>query len=204
MGTFKNSKWELLPIIHAGLWFLTPAFGENFLWLIGSCNYEIPMVLMLFYLIFYKKAIGNKYANKNMMFVFMLLLGIVVGASNEAMGMMTLFISVIYTIIAFKEQQNKIWMLAGILGNILGVLSIILSPGQGARLKNSGGFTNIIGIIKNIIYIVNDYFNYLLPILLIVIICGYIKRKEILKDNIEHVIMIFSSIVSVLMFSVSP
>lgn len=63
---------------------------------------------------------------------------------------------------------------------------------------------NIIGIIKNIIYIVNDYFNYLLPILLIVIICGYIKRKEILKDNIEHVIMIFSSIVSVLMFSVSP
>lgn len=205
MNTFKNVKWKLIIIIHVSLWFLTPAFGENFLWLIGSCNYEIPMVLMLFYLIFYKNAIRDKYINKNLMFIFMAFLGIIVGASNEAIGMMTLLISVIYIIIAFREKQNKLWMLIGVIGNVIGVLSIIFSPGQGARLKNSGGFINIVGIAKNVIYILNDYFNYLLPIFLIVLVCGYIKRKEMLdKRNIENLIMIFSSAISVLMFAISP
>lgn len=205
MNTFKDVTWELIVIIHTSLWFLTPAFGENFLWLIGSCNYEIPMVLMLLYLIFYKNAIRDKNQNKRIMFVFMFILGLMVGASNEAMGMMALFISFIYIIIANRKKQNKLWMLTGIIGNIIGILSIVLSPGQGERLKSSGGFFNIIGIVKNVIYIFNDYFNYLLPIVLIIIICGYMKRKNMLKNYyIESMIMALGSIVSVVMFAVSP
>ena len=55
LGTEKQDKPYLLILIHLLLWIFVPYFGEDFLWLIGSCNYAWTLLIMLLFLVVYKK-----------------------------------------------------------------------------------------------------------------------------------------------------
>ena len=39
-----------LILIHFALWFLTPSFGQSFIWLTGSCNYLWTTTIILLFL----------------------------------------------------------------------------------------------------------------------------------------------------------
>jgi hypothetical protein len=45
----------IILLIHLILWFSIPVFGQSFLWLIGSCNYLWTTVIVLYFLLLFRK-----------------------------------------------------------------------------------------------------------------------------------------------------
>ena len=76
-----TQKPILLLLIHLGLWFLLPVFGQTCLWLVGSCNYLWTTVIILLLLLQYRKSSGNNDTIKQVIGTF--LLGIIAGWTNE-------------------------------------------------------------------------------------------------------------------------
>ena len=50
-----SSNSYLILLIHLILWFIIPVFGQSFIWLIGSCNYLWTTVIVLYFLLFFRK-----------------------------------------------------------------------------------------------------------------------------------------------------
>ena len=103
----KGDKEEnpiMIPIIHLFLWFSLPVFGQTFLWLIGSCNYLWTSVIILAFLLPFRKNIDKK--DSPILIVTMFLIGIIAGWTNEnsAVG---LIVSIALLIICYKTNKSK-------------------------------------------------------------------------------------------------
>ncbi|EMF0285274.1 hypothetical protein KGD03_000026 [Enterococcus hirae] len=124
-------------IIFALMWTFTPAFNNVYLWLAGSVNYLTAMVIMLSFILVYHRYIAESEEQNNSLFktIGMLLLGIVAGWCNENTSGGTLFIVIAYTVLSYFYKKKKIekWMIAGIVGNIVGFLFMVMAPGNDIR-----------------------------------------------------------------------
>ena len=188
---------SLLIFIYGALFIFTPAFGESFLWVTGASNYLYGIELILFYLIPYRYIEREKSVKKVrksvivtlLKLILMFLFGILVGWTNE-----NLSIAVIAIVFAFliKYKLHKIrivpWMIGGWVGNILGCIFLLSSPGQLARL-NLVGRVSIKEMIENIIKIsvnIVDYFAFLI-LLFVMIGFYYIYQKNDIKITKKYV-----------------
>ena len=98
----KEDKPIYLILIHLGLWFLLPVFGQTCLWLIGSCNYLWTTVLILWFLWIYRK---NNTSASIYKIIGIFLLGIIAGWTNENTSAGLLVIIIGYLII--QKIVNK-------------------------------------------------------------------------------------------------
>ena len=176
----KNKEQPLyLLLIHLGLYFTLPAFGQTNLWLVGSCNYlwTITIILLLIYLF-----LNKKYEDKVSTIILFLLLGIIAGWSNENTSF-GLFVILITTLIIKKIKNQKIykWQISSSIGNLLGFLIMILAPGNFARSEEFVD-TNpfLIKIFNRFIDYSDKMYEYcfLLLIIIIVLISIYLYKKK--------------------------
>ena len=203
LATEKQDKPYLIIGIHLLLWFFIPYFGEDFLWLIGSCNYSWTLLIMLSFLAFYKKdKLKNNKRNVFLMFLF----GVIAGWTNEntAFG---LIIIVISWIIMEKYKNSKVnkWKISGLIGAIIGFIILIAAPGNYARkaTMNIEG-SMIINWIKRFIECTEGVRDYLLPLLIIILILlSYYKYKN-KKVNLKVFSYILGAFVSVYAMILSP
>lgn len=203
----KNKDHPIyLLLIHFYLWFFTPAFGQAFIWLTGSCNYLwTTTIIMIFLNLFLDFNQSNKKYNIGKCILFAIL-GIIAGWTNENSGASIIFILITYIIIKKfidKEKLNKIQYF-GFIGIIIGFIIMLLAPGNFIR---SSGYDNegffLITWIKRAITITQTAESYLIiPIIIIVIILSiyFYNRQKINKKfylfGIGSIIAIYSMIVS--------
>lgn len=132
----KNIYLKAL-LIFALLWVFTPSFNDVYLWMAGSVNYLTAMVIMLAFVLFYHRytieAVVKKHNPYKIAGIF--LLGIIAGWCNENTSGGTLVIVLGYTAIArlYKKKKIEKWMVAGIIGNIIGYLFMVMAPGNDIR-----------------------------------------------------------------------
>lgn len=185
----NEEKPLYLLLIHFSLWFFTPAFGQAFIWLTGSCNYLWTTTIIILFLKLFIDFDNNNNKHNLIKIILYGLLGVIAGWTNENSGAGLISILIAYTIhkkFFCKEKLNKI-QIAGAIGSLLGFIIMIMAPGN---YKRASGFKDntffIIKYLKRFLNITQNATVYLfvLLIILIVLITIYIYKKQKIDNKI--------------------
>jgi len=203
LATNKNKNPYLLLLIHFLIYFIVPYFGEDFLWLIGSCNYAWTLLIMLFFLSYYKK---NSKNNSIINIILIFILGIIAGWTNEntAFGL-----SIIILLSLLEDKYRKIeiqkWKISGFVGILFGFIMMIAAPGNYVRqsiaeekssflIKYIKRFINCtLGIKENL---------WIILIILLILFTYYMYKK--IKPEIKVYNYIIGAFVSIYAMIMSP
>lgn len=137
-----NIKLGIFCWIFFMLWVFTPQFPSVYFWLVGSCHYLWPAVLLLGFLLPY---IRKYYNSKEMkaegrwFIVFIFIFGIIAGCTNENSICWIILMLLFFILNLRKEKANEIWMYTGFAGLVFGYVLLMLSPGNYARLLSVHG-----------------------------------------------------------------
>ncbi len=213
-GSFKRFNILRLLAIHFFLWFFVPAYGESFYWLAGSCNYMWGTVCILLFLVPFTRYFSNEIisvsSNKLLDITTALLyipLGLIAGNTNEN-TVIALIAIIILMFVRCKLENKKIklWMVTGFISTLVGFAILFFSPGQQSRLDNSGGFMEITELIRNLMLIFTNFFNYFgFPILLLLVssvILFAFNKKITFKDFHSFFIYLLASGISIFSMTV--
>ncbi|MDT2596866.1 DUF3329 domain-containing protein [Enterococcus dongliensis] len=121
-------------LIVISIFLFVPKFGETLLWETGSFNYLWTFLIMVsFIYIYHKKIISNEIINIPILTMFVF--GIFAGWCNENTSAGTLLLIIGYIVIETKVNRRAIanWMISGLLGEILGFIVMMNSPGNKIR-----------------------------------------------------------------------
>ena len=77
----KKDKPSIMLLIHLLIFFFVPVFGQNCLWLDGSCNYIWTMLIILLLIYQYKNK--DKTNDTKLRIIMLFILGIFAGWTNE-------------------------------------------------------------------------------------------------------------------------
>jgi hypothetical protein len=127
----------LFLLINIFFWFLVPSWGQNFLWLDGSCNYLWTMTIILLFLVPFRKRQDNSGFNLPAPLLFpFFLLGILAGWSNENTGAAVLFLLIAYFAVKIvKRKRIVVFEVLGAIGFLIGFSLLITAPGNYIRLE---------------------------------------------------------------------
>jgi hypothetical protein len=136
-GSFRKDTLVLFLILSLLLWFFVPVWGQDFLWLSGSCNYLWPTTLLLFFLVpFRKKTDNSAYRMPIVLSVLFFLLSLLSGSCNENSGMAILFLLFCYAIRKFKKREPfTLFEILGSAGFLAGYVFLLTAPGNAVRIS---------------------------------------------------------------------
>lgn len=211
----KEKKYDIILylIINLAVWFVLPVYGQNIIWLIGSCNYLWCTTIVLAFLLPFRLSIDEKEGSKNIFkIIIMLLLGIIAGWTNEntaAAMLLAIIIFIGYKI--YNKNKVSLWYYSGLIGSIAGFLMMILAPGNSIRSEQFKTNRGPIGeLIHRFFEITNNFVGYLLPLLIIFIIItifshfyGENKKKHLIK-TIIFLVLSFAGAYSMILSPTFP
>ena len=119
-------------------WLFTPSFPSVVFWLVGACHYLWPAVFLTGFLVPYVRKyyfIGEKKSDRSWRTFFMALFGFIAGCTNENSVCWVIMLLMIFVHYAKKCNATDDWMYFGLAGLVLGYLTLMLSPGNFARLQ---------------------------------------------------------------------
>lgn len=125
-----------LAFLLGALWLLTPAFGQVFLWLTGSCNYSWTMLLSLCYLLPFFRAWQGRTCfpsggRGTLLRAAFLPLAFLTGGWSENGGLAVLFAAFCFlTLTARRERRLDGFLSAALLLGGCGFLFLMLSPSE--------------------------------------------------------------------------
>lgn len=204
----REDKPLFLLLIHLGLWFILPVFGQTCLWLIGSCNYLWTTVIILWFLWIYRK---NKENLSIIKLIGIFLLGILAGWTNEntSAGLLVILLCyLIMTKIPNKKEKISKLRIVGFFGALIGFAIMILAPGNYIRAEEIQDNTFIlIKIIKRAVEMTITAEKYLFPLIILIVIAMSIKiyhKKKIQNDSYIFIIGSGATIYSMVLSPTFP
>jgi hypothetical protein len=163
-GGIKKINISLYFAANTLVWWMLPSWGENFLWLTGSCFYVWPFVIILLFLAPLRRSYNDKAYNLNAASsVLYFLLGILAGLSYENAGAGVFFFLAAYFLMKkINKEKIKPFEILGAAGFAAGFAVLIAAPGNYSRL-NSYEFVRQYGLVKRLfirlIYTTYIYFK---------------------------------------------
>ena len=148
-----------------GLWVLTPAFGESFLWVTGASNYLYGMLLILLYLIPYRRLLDAEApADKPWYAPLALLGGVLAGWTNEnTVGALVVLLLCLLVWRLAEKKRVPVWFYAGLAGCVIGLALMVLAPGELSRLDGAGGAGGVRDLLRRAALITWKLARYLWP-----------------------------------------
>lgn len=206
VGKVTATEIPILLLIYCGLFLATPAFGQSYLWITGASNYLYSILIILIYLIPFRAILScedKKLLNVNhirKLIVPMFILSIIAGETNENNSVALTVIVILYGICyKLRNIKTRFWILG--LGNMCGLLLLVIAPGEISRLKNTGQVISILGIIKQAIFITFDLAEkmHLLIFAFVLLLLAYfcsqyrngIKIKDLINNTELEIIVIY-------------
>jgi hypothetical protein len=133
---------RLFLAINIFLWIFVPAWGQDILWLTGSCVYLWTTTIVLLFLLPFRLKLEHKdFKMKGILSVLFFLLAIIAGWTNENSGAAILFMLIVYFVILKIQKKNEggrrlsLFEILGSIGFLIGYLILILAPGNYVRLS---------------------------------------------------------------------
>ncbi|MDR1239382.1 MAG: DUF6056 family protein [Treponema sp.] len=136
-GGIKKINALLFFAVNVLVWWMLPSWGENFLWLTGSCFYAWPFVIILLFLAplrrIHDDGAYNLSAPCSALYLF---LGILAGLSYENAGAGTFFFLIAYFLLKIINREKiKLFEILGAAGFLVGFAVLIAAPGNYSRLN---------------------------------------------------------------------
>lgn len=198
----RNDNYYLLGIIFFALYFLTPVFGQNILWLTGSCNYLWTTTIILFLINLY---LTNR--NDSPIYrIFIFFLGLISGWTNENSAVGLIVILSLLTFLEIKDNKKiKVWKISGLIGSAFGFIIMIAAPGNYIR---SSGYSEDISLIyklfQRFLACTVGIFKYLLPLIVCLGVILIIFKFQKRKINRNLYIFLIGSIFTIYSMVMSP
>lgn len=175
IGRVKHGMVYIL--LYVTLFLFTPAFGQSFLWLVGSSVYEYSVFLMLLMLLPYTQKKISPTALV-ILTVWQFLMGFLSNDTIENVGAAIVVMMLCIVIYGFACKTKKLpFMISGLLGSVLGCIFLIKSPGTQIRLAKSGG-VNLTGILRNVVFISLKLVQHFWVILLVLVLAIVVIWKN--------------------------
>jgi hypothetical protein len=194
-GAFARS-WEFLAV-NAFLWLFVSAWGQNFLWLTGSCNYLwTTTIVLLFLLPFRIKREWDDFRFKPVLLFLFFLSSVIAGWTNENSGVAVLFMLIVYFVIKkAKKERLALFEVLGSLGFLAGYLILVLAPGNYVRLaaygqKNAIFIVELMRRFVRISALVLQYHSLIIGLCIFMVwnsLCAQKKKSEIAEKQNEIV-----------------
>lgn len=209
-GSTKSGEFRpaVLFCVFGLLWVVTPAFGESFLWLVGSCNYLFGILLILVALLPVTRALDEGFAamsgRKTALYFILCVLA---GWTNEnnSVALAVIFLCCVVWLLATK-QKVPTWVWIGLAGSVIGCLLLLLSPGEATRLANSGGFGGLGTWVRRFLSIsarLAAYLGGLLALIVIVFVKG-LRDKRPVRGLLKAGIFFLAGLASTYSMILSP
>ena len=182
-GTFKDFKVTRWLLGLFGIWLLAPGFGQSYLWLTGAANYLYGILIILAFLIPFRRGVSFKKKAMSVLFpVLFFVAGILAGWTNESTGAALLLVVVCF-IVKERIENGKFsfWMFAGFVGNLAGFAVMVLAPGQTARLTSYGESVTLSLLFHRALHITRLFVTYFWPALLVFVVLlvfYFVKMRE--------------------------
>ncbi|MCL2186379.1 MAG: DUF6056 family protein [Treponema sp.] len=201
-GTLKKNPFFFI-IFNIIFWFSIPAWGQNILWLTGSCNYLWTTTIILFFLVPYRKKYDNVDFKMNKIFsVLFIIVGVFAGWCNENSGAAILFFLLSYFVFKIiNKDKFSLFEVSGFLGFLIGYILLIAAPGNYVRLEiirpmnsNPYDFSIPLVLINKFISITGMMFKYFQPFIFFLLgffICMMIYKIRFNKNLLSDKILIF-------------
>jgi hypothetical protein len=141
-GSLKKINPVLFSVNTALLWFLLPAYGQNCLWLTGSCVYLWTTTFILLFLVPFRKKHDNPNFKLTLpLSILLFFLGILVGWSVENSGAAVLFLLIAYFIMKIVNKDKvALFEVVGSVGFLIGFCLLLSAPGNSIRINQEFGF----------------------------------------------------------------
>jgi len=134
-------NWRLLLAAHSLLFFLIPFFGVAFLWLDGACNYLWGTALALVPMVIARSERENGFFDAGFERGWLALpLCFLAGWTNEntACGVLAaLLLMMVWD--GIKGRRIRRWRVAALAAQAVGVMLLLLAPGNFARAAEASG-----------------------------------------------------------------
>jgi hypothetical protein len=184
-GSIKQIKYSLFILINAILWFFIPVWGQNFLWISGTCTYLWTSTFVLFFLLPFRLRCDCPTFHLNLplslLFIFA---GILAGCSVENSAAGIIFFLISYFVLK-KIRHNKLtyFEILGCIGFFLGFVILVLAPGNYERLSLMKTLNDtepfLLKLTRRFIPLSMLFFQHIFPFFSIsIIIFYYIFQKE--------------------------
>ena len=160
----------------AGLmaWLSLPHFGEVAVWKSGSTVYLWSAVIVAGFLLPYNLALTGKNFGGNKFVAGMFALGILAGCSVENLAVTTTLLT-----FALTARFLETWMAAGFAGNLLGLVVLLIAPGNFVRYEAQGAGKGILAHVGNQIAGNAEMLLFLLPTVLVIYCAlGVLRQSE--------------------------
>ncbi len=183
---------SLLLLVHILLWYYTPTWGQEFLWVSGSIMYLWTIVFaLLFGYHYYLKIRMNeiKRETKPGKCIVLAVLGFLSGLSLEPTACILFIVLLIYLIVAKRREILSVSDIVGFSSFLIGFGILMLCPGNYKRAAVVSESTNIILKYGYRFFRESYYFVvYLFPLCGIAIVMYLLVHKQI-KEEARFVIM---------------
>ena len=130
----RKIDWFDVLIVHGTMLLCLPFFGTVFLWLDGACNYLWGTVLALLPLIITEESEDGVFAKCGLRSVLAVFLCFLAGWTNENTACGVLAGRAVW--LAYRRTRHrtvKVWEWISLLAETVGVLILLLAPGNFAR-----------------------------------------------------------------------
>ena len=210
----NNSKKLNIPLllgIVLSLWFFIPQFGLTVLWVSGAGNYLWCTIIILLFLLPYRKYIENIYSFKDntLNLVLMFIIGVFAGLTNENTGGAMILLTMLF-IGYYKIKNIKIpnWAISGFVSSCIGFGLLFFAPGNNARKEHLVNKT--VDIVKNIGNVFGTSFTLMFGItILLLIVLAFLlitnNNIQLISKTITISFMyILSALAGIIVLIVSP
>lgn len=200
-GSVRKIQVRGMFVAFMLIWWCIPEFGQSFLWVTGSSNYLYGVLIILIFLIPYRRYLENIEYKSTILLEIVLILkmgvfGVIAGWTNENMSIALIFIELCF-LVAYRIQRKawKLWMLSGIIGTVIGCIIMLTAPAQNARLQAVGGMGGAKEFVIRGIHITMNLFDFLLPILILFLFLAYrLNVKKVVSVTLSKKEMLITFI----------
>lgn len=207
----KNINLPLLAGICFCLWFFIPNFGLTVLWASGACNYLWCTLIILLFLLPYRRYIDlhdddNDGVLKN---IGMLLFGLVAGWTNENTGGAMIFLIMMF-MVYYKFIGLKIpkWSILGFLSSSLGFVLLAIAPGN--TVRNNTALEKTLNIVDNILKVTKYTYNmsvvlFLLFFVVLIFLIWTNTNRNLVREQITLSVMyLLAAFAGIYVLAISP
>lgn len=170
----KKYDFTLFGLMNLLVWHYGVAFDQTVLWEGGSCNYLWGALIFLAFITWYRYALKNQETIKHeiLLAIGLFLVGVLSGWCNEnSSGGCLLIVLAFFGLSYYEKRKIKLWMISGILGNIVGLGFLVLAPGNANRMDlMQEEYTGIMALISRFLKINNVVYEYFLVMILITLV----------------------------------
>jgi hypothetical protein len=170
--TLKRLRIHWLITIYLLMWTLPPFFGESYLWVSGASNYLYGPMLVLLFLLPYRRydtyqrnpgAIKKIFAT-----ILVALLGLLGGWAGEGIGIAAVFMAALFILKTILEKKKlQVWMFSGFVFGLAGMYFGINAPANQAKLSNIGGWPSLQAVVFRLIQNSLNLITSFLPLLIL-------------------------------------